>query len=167
MVNVCNPQPPITPGFRQQQCIQEPRIQDVCLSQWFQARSMRGLSFAERAVQTLKEALKLATRLAHFLFQYRNTPHTMTGRSPAELLLGRKPRTLLHLLHPATEPQSTEVPQEVYARVVYGELVEVLKIHYDPPPVIAVERFKFNQPSENIATHLRAVATHHQVQFWE
>ena len=84
---------------------------------------------AERAVQTLKEALKktsgdIATRLARFLFQYRNTPHTTTGISPAELLLGRKPRTLLDLLHPGnspTEPQSTEVPQDVYARVAKNQ----------------------------------------------
>ena len=40
----------------------------------------------------------------------------------------------------------------------YGELVEVLKIHSNLPPMIAVERFKFNsrmrQPSENIATYI-------------
>eukprot|EP00731_Ephydatia_muelleri_P017315 Em0010g413a len=57
---------------------------------------------AERAVQTFKENLKkscgdLETR---FLFHYRTTPHTTTGVSPAELLLGRKPRTLLDNLHP-------------------------------------------------------------------
>ena len=50
---------------------------------------------AERAVQTLKEGLKklssgdLETRLFRFLFQYRITPHTTTGQSPAQLLLGR------------------------------------------------------------------------------
>ena len=40
----------------------------------------------------------------------------------------------------------------------YDELVEKLKVHYDPPPAIAVERFKFNsrmrQPSENVATYI-------------
>ena len=60
---------------------------------------------AERAVQTFKENLKkscgdLETRLSRFLFHYRTTPHTTTGVSPAELLLGRKPRTLLDNLHP-------------------------------------------------------------------
>eukprot|EP00731_Ephydatia_muelleri_P018576 Em0011g616a len=59
----------------------------------------------ERAVQTFKENLKkscgdLETRLSRFLFHYRTTPHTTTGVSPAELLLGRKPRTLLDNLHP-------------------------------------------------------------------
>ena len=46
---------------------------------------------AERAVQTLKTGLKKMTvgniedKLACFLFQYRITPHTTTGQSPAEL----------------------------------------------------------------------------------
>ena len=61
---------------------------------------------AERAVQTFKHALRKATgtdleaQLARFLFAYRNTPHTTTGRSPAELLLGRRPRSLLTLMQP-------------------------------------------------------------------
>ena len=60
---------------------------------------------AERAVQTFKEALlktsgDIETRLARFLFSYRTPPHITTGASPAELLLGRKPHTLLDNLHP-------------------------------------------------------------------
>ena len=39
-------------------------------------------------------------RLARLLFKYCNTPHATTGVSPSELLLGRKPRTHLDLLHP-------------------------------------------------------------------
>ena len=61
---------------------------------------------AERAVQVFKEALRkstagdIETRLAKFLFHYRSTPHTTTGVSPAELLLGRQLRTHLTLLQP-------------------------------------------------------------------
>ena len=61
---------------------------------------------AERAVQTFKNNLKkcqdvdIETQLARFLFKYRNTPHTTTGVTPAELLMGRKPRTHLSLIHP-------------------------------------------------------------------
>ena len=50
---------------------------------------------AERAIQTLKEGLKkltsgcLETKLSRFLFQYRITPHTTTGQTPAQLLMGR------------------------------------------------------------------------------
>ena len=62
----------------------------------------------ERAVQTFKDAMKkespdtLNTRISRFLFHYRNTPHTTTGVSPAELLMGRQLRTHLSLLIPST-----------------------------------------------------------------
>ena len=39
-------------------------------------------------------------RLAQILFKYRLQPHSTTGVTPAELLIGRKPRTHLDLLHP-------------------------------------------------------------------
>ena len=64
---------------------------------------------AERAVQTLKQGLKkvtegsLKTRIAKVLFTYRITQHSTTGRAPAELLLGRIPRTRLDLLMPRAE----------------------------------------------------------------
>ena len=64
---------------------------------------------AERAVQTFKRGLKCTTgdsiqeRLSKFLFTYRITPHTMTGVSPAELLMSRRPRfrfdRLKHVQH--------------------------------------------------------------------
>ena len=61
---------------------------------------------AERAVQTVKEGLKrmagdsLSTQLSRFLFKYRLTPQTTTGRTPAELLMGRRPKARLDLLCP-------------------------------------------------------------------
>ena len=61
---------------------------------------------AERAVQTLKNALKnssresLTTQINCFLFQYRLTPHSTTGITPTELLLGQRPRSQLDLLFP-------------------------------------------------------------------
>ena len=61
---------------------------------------------AERAVQTLKEGLKkltdgcLETKLSRFLFQYRITPHTTTGQTPAQLLIGRCLRSHLDQLLP-------------------------------------------------------------------
>ena len=61
---------------------------------------------AERAVQTFKEGIKkcqgesIETRLSRFLYRYRNTPHTTTGTTPSELLLGRRVRTHLDLLKP-------------------------------------------------------------------
>ena len=60
---------------------------------------------AERAVQSFKRAMKkatgsLAVQLNEFLFRYRITPHTTTGRTPAELLMGRRLRSRLSLLLP-------------------------------------------------------------------
>ena len=61
---------------------------------------------AERAVQTVKAGLRktegrdMQTRLYRFLLHYRVTPQTTTGQAPAELLMGRKPRTRMHLVQP-------------------------------------------------------------------
>ena len=72
---------------------------------------------AERTVQTFKNAMKKAvpgdidTTLARFLFHYRTTPHTTTGVSPAELLLGRQPRTHNTLLRPSTASRVREAQQ--------------------------------------------------------
>ena len=64
---------------------------------------------AEEADQTFKEGIKkltdgsLETRLARLLFKYRLTPLSVTGVSPAELLMGRPLRSQLDLLHPDIE----------------------------------------------------------------
>ena len=61
-------------------------------------------SLAERAVQISKQGLKklkegtLAEKIARFLFQYRITPQSTTGVSPAELLMGRRLRSRLDLI---------------------------------------------------------------------
>ncbi len=68
---------------------------------------------AGRAVQTFKQFIKkpskdtLETNISRFLSQYRITPHSTTGVSPAELLLGRRPRTLLDLAIPNTSTHVT------------------------------------------------------------
>ena len=78
----------------------------------------------ERAVQTMKMALKktadkrmsVESRLLQFLFQYRITLHTTTGLSPAELLMGRRLRSHLSLLHPGVEERvkATQEKQRKY-----------------------------------------------------
>ena len=60
---------------------------------------------AERAVRTFKESMKTmkdepgtqAEKLAHLLLSYRTTPHTSTGCTPAELLMGQRIRTRLDI----------------------------------------------------------------------
>ena len=83
---------------------------------------------AERAVETLKDGLRkmsgntLETKLARFLFQYRITPHTTTGLPPAEMLLGRKPKSHLDLLRPdvgakvARSQENQKVRRDQHAR---------------------------------------------------
>ena len=73
---------------------------------------------AERAVQIVKKGLNketsgsMSTRLTKVLFTYRITPQSTTGSSPAELLLGRRPRTRLDLLRPNTAERRVERKQE-------------------------------------------------------
>ena len=61
---------------------------------------------AEWALQIFKRNMEhqtsgtLKTKLARFLFNYRTTPHFTTTTSPAQLLMGRKLKTRLNLLHP-------------------------------------------------------------------
>ena len=60
---------------------------------------------AERAVQSFKHAVSklsgsMENRILHFLFKYLITPQTTTGLSPSELLIGRRLRSHLDLLHP-------------------------------------------------------------------
>ena len=106
---------------------------------------------AERAVQTFKQSVtklegSMEERLTKFLFKYRVTPHTTTGLSPAELLMGRRLRTHLDLLHPDTASRMTKkmernisgkVPRQfcigdkVYAKNFYGDkwlTAEVIKV---------------------------------------
>ncbi|XP_054708231.1 uncharacterized protein K02A2.6-like [Uloborus diversus] len=82
---------------------------------------------AERSVQTFKYALdkmsadrndnsSIGNKIQRFLLMYRSTPHSTTGKSPAELFLGRHIRTTLHLLHPCTSShvEKKQVEQKFY-----------------------------------------------------
>lgn len=69
-------------------------------------RRPSGNGQAERTVQTVKDSLRRIVhgswrkRLARFLLQQHCTPSLVTGFSPAELLMGRRLRTVLDKLHP-------------------------------------------------------------------
>ena len=45
----------------------------------------------------------LQFKLAQFILSYKNTPHSTTGFSPAELSLKRPLKIRLDLLHPSVE----------------------------------------------------------------
>lgn len=61
---------------------------------------------AERMVQNVKNALKKMTgkdislKLSRYLISQHISPHGMTGKSPAEILMGRKLNTLLDKVYP-------------------------------------------------------------------
>lgn len=62
---------------------------------------------AERAVQTIKNGIRkmeegnLQLKLSRVLLNYRITPQSTTGKSPAELLMNRQLRSCLNLLQPS------------------------------------------------------------------
>ena len=77
---------------------------------------------AERAVQTFKLGMKkqsdgtLQSKLSHFLFYYRLTPHATTRVTPAELLLNRRPRSHLDLVVPSLSDQVQQQQQKQKAQ---------------------------------------------------
>ncbi|KFD45342.1 hypothetical protein M514_13780 [Trichuris suis] len=53
--------------------------------------------------ETTSTVTDVDLKLQHFLFSYRNLIHATTGRTPAELLLGRRLRSKLDLLKPTLD----------------------------------------------------------------
>ena len=93
---------------------------------------------AERAVRTFKDAMKVrkneqgstAEKLARFLLGYRTTPHTATGCTPAEILMGRRLRTRLDLLHPdlsARMERKTSNLKQFWLRIIEHVKIPGLK----------------------------------------
>ena len=72
---------------------------------------------AENMVKNFKKSFKLSVgdvseKISKFLFSYRVTPHTTTGTSPAELMLGRKLRTVFDLIKPQDKLNTRVVIQQ-------------------------------------------------------
>ena len=64
---------------------------------------------AERMVRVFKESLKtlttgdIQTKLDRLLYKYRITPHSSTGKTPAQLMFNRELRSPFHLLQPGNQ----------------------------------------------------------------
>ena len=86
----------------------------VLLMESLQTMPITSNGLAERAVQTFKEGLKkqstgsIQARVSRFLFAYRITPHSSAGQFPAQLLLGRCPRSHLDVMHPQVDKRVHE-----------------------------------------------------------
>ena len=101
-------------------------FQDFCLKNGIEhvksaSYHLASNGLAERAVKTFKEAMKradpqetLSTHVSRFPFKYRLTPHSTTGISPAELLLGRRPCSHFDfmLLNLANKVRSKQLSQK-------------------------------------------------------
>lgn len=110
---------------------------------------------AERSVQILKQSLlksvcekqskqmfSLKHKLANFLIMYRSTPHTVTGKTPAELFLKRQIRTRFSLLKPDLAKSVQEKQQEQKRQHDQGK--RVLRSFVEEEPV-RVRNFRGGQ----------------------
>ncbi|KAF4529376.1 hypothetical protein B566_EDAN015429 [Ephemera danica] len=85
---------------------------------------------AERVVQTVKNLLlkfdskTWKSELPNILLMLHVTPNPVTGKSPAELLMGRCPRTLLDRAHPGSGvPSASDVTQAGGRTLEEGQIV--------------------------------------------
>ena len=101
-------------GNRQWYMFYQLGVHYIPLEEWYITSapyhpSSNGL--AERVVQSFKQGMRkftkgtLTDRISRYLFHYRNTPHTTTGVTPAELLLGRRPHSRLDVVQPDHVPK--------------------------------------------------------------
>ena len=89
---------------------------------------------AERAVRTFKETLKkmsgekdMTENLARFLFRYRITPQTTTGKTPAELLMGRRLLSVLDRIRPDIDRKMREKRSQMVDRNSVGRKMKTFK----------------------------------------
>ena len=103
---------------------------------------------AERAVQTFKSGIKrmkvgsVSEKLSSFLFAYRNTPHSTTGVSPAELLTGRRLRCRLDLLKP--DLQAKVMDKQLKQKVVHDRGVK--ERDFQAEDEVFVRNFRSGKP---------------------
>ena len=98
---------------------------------------------AENSVKILKMFLKHCngedwkSKLDKFLFQYRVTPHQTTGVSPAELMFGRKLRTVLDLVHPGKYlPTTVLLRQEKQKENYDAKVPRTVELHPESPIMV-------------------------------
>ena len=96
---------------------------------------------AEKMVQTLKKALRtsksaIQDTLDRFLFNYRLTPHSTTGVSPAELMFGRRLRSRLDLLWPADSVSSRVAKRQQVQKKEHANAPRTVNLPPESPVMI-------------------------------
>ena len=97
---------------------------------------------AENAVKNFKKSYKLGVgdvveKLSKFLFSYRVTPHTTTGVSPAELMFGRRLRTVFDLVKPEDKiHKRVLIKQENQKKYFNPKMPRVTKFDSEDPVMI-------------------------------
>ena len=77
-----------------------------------------------RKIVIERSNVPIKTLISRFLYSYRNTPHTQTGKAPSELLFNRKVNTRLSLLKLSRNIVNDE---EKFAK---SEILKLLRIIY-------------------------------------
>ena len=109
--------------------------------------SPKSNGLAERGVQTFKKGWykqssgTVETKVSRFLFKYRTTPHSTTQCTPAELFLGRVPRTHLDAIFPDRQ-QRVQERQESQKTYRDRNALERNLVAGDPVYVSAVDRLQ-------------------------
>ena len=79
------------------------------ISPIFQWSCRKFSQISKKFLEKADKSASIQTKISRFqLASYRNTPHTVTGRTPTEILLGRSPRTCLSLVHPCLSDHLTQ-----------------------------------------------------------
>jgi len=86
----------------------------------------------------LNEGYSFQDALVAVLFAYRSTDHSLTGKSPAELMLGRHLRTPLHLIKPDKGDKKEKKALHVEVRKKQENLYRKINKNRHAPPVIKV-----------------------------
>lgn len=113
---------------------------------------------AERFVQTLKKAIHssegdLTFRIQRFLFSYRCTQHATTGVSPAELLIGRRPRNIFDLIKPNV-PRTVSTAQ---TRQEENYNTRVRNRQFEEEEDVWVRTFSKNEAKWSLGTIIKAL----------
>ena len=139
---------------------------------------------AENMVRTFKSALRHVkgeeVRLAidRFLFKYRLTPHTTTGLSPSELLLGRRVRSVFDLLRPSESLQQRVFKQQQKQKLQHDpksprlvelapdDPVRIRNYAHGPKWIPATVEAKTGPVSYKVTTNDGTPVRRHQDQIW-